>query len=714
MKAKISVITVILLIGIALGSVSAKRVEIDGIDVTLSKSGDYADSTDDLRIDPGEDFYVHIKLENPDENKTNVDVDIEITILGVKVYDDEEDIDRLIEGEDYVIRIRSKDFDAIWDENLMNYECGDKRVNVRVSGDVSKERDYADLDIRGDKLRVSMKPEYPTASDKITIKVTDEDNEELEDIWVKFTNLGDNDEWDEDDKEWDDRTDEDGEVSVILSKLWEFRSDPYGIYQVDVWDEDREYCKKTFRFDAKHTLNISIVTPLNPRVGEPINVQIVDENNRGVNGAKITVNAANFHETYTAKSDGYVSFTINTPGKYELIASKEDYRDSPIKSITVASKSAAGITINPKTQVVGNPVEIIVSDANGSALEGATVTITKPDGTPGPTLETPSSGSVVYTPLSVGTYTVRVEEKEHNPTEDRFSVFYEFKIDSPEESRINRDVTIIVKDQADQPVANASVSIQGTTIRGYTNSSGLFTFRLSEPGDYTLKVEKDKFMDATKEIGIRGLLSLELSSTEIEFGQSVTISVFDDEGNKISADIIVTKPDGVKEMVTTETYIPTSAGNYVVSASKSGYSASSVNLRVNPRPVKLESTIRNKKLIVTVSSRNEPVSGVRLSVKANGIEKEIVTDSKGIASLDLSNMNLTGSISISVESNNYEKKTITQKAKVGIDYSWLVGVVGIVAIIAMIVISLSKRRRRKKEKKGITIKRTKGTRLGKV
>jgi len=219
MRSRISAMIVALLCGVLLfnvGTVSAK-VDVGGIEVRLSDTGDFGDGDDELDVEVGDEFYVHIKLRDPEENETNLDIDIEIIIDSVKVYDDREKNINLIEGEPYVIEIRSKDFEDIWDDNHMDYECGRRRVKVIVSGDMDKESDDdAEIDIDGDdgKLRVSIDPDKPSADSKIKVTVKDEDNDELEDITVKFTHLGDDDKWDDDDDYWDDETDRDGEVEV--------------------------------------------------------------------------------------------------------------------------------------------------------------------------------------------------------------------------------------------------------------------------------------------------------------------------------------------------------------------------------------------------------------------------------------------------------------------------------------------------------------------
>lgn len=689
----------VLLLGTALINTVSAKVDLKGIDVTLSTSaGDTGDTS--LEIDSGDTFYVHTKIKSPDRNETGVDVSLEISVNGVKVYDEDKEID-ITENEDYTITVSSDDlsYKDVWDENFMNYYCkSNQKVEVKVSGGVSTETDRADLDITGDRLRISISPENPTADDRIKVTVEDEDNNELEDITVRFTNLGDDDNWDKNDESWDDETDEDGIVTVALSQKSQFDDDPYRMYQLDVWGKGTNYCKYTTTFDARRSLKLGDPSPVNPKAGQQIRIRVISGADKGVSGAGVTVTGPdNYRSIGTTESLGYATITLGNAGNYDVIASRDGYILSEIKRIVVAAKNAVGLSITPKDQEIGRSIIVTATSSNGSALTSARITITKPDGS-FESFTMQSDGRITYSPPLTGTYKVRAEEQSHNPTEDEFKAHNSFNLILPEDARINTDLTIIVKNQAGNPVGGAYLSIQSgaSFFSGSTNSEGKWTFRVQEPKDYIILVKKEGYADLTKVLTTKGRMSISLSAGEIDLDESVRISIVDDQGNKISTEITATKPDGTKD-VTEETYIPKIAGDYEISASKAGYVTVMERLKVNPRPIVLDSRIIGNTLIVQAQSKGKAVSNIAISVKTNAETMKIFTDNEGNAKLDLSNLNVTGSLIVTIEEQNYEKRTILQKFEKsgGIDYPALIGLVVVIVLLIIALISFGRRGKEK-------------------
>jgi len=721
MRSRISAIIIaMLLFGtlfFTVGMASAKT-DVGGISVTLSKSSsDIGD--DELDLDVGDNFYVHIKLKDPEDNDTNLDIDIEITINGVKVYDDDEkDVD-LVEGEPYYIVISSGKFEDEWEENLMDYECGKENVEVEISGDVDKETDDdAEIDIDGEDLDVEIGPDDPTAEDKITITVTDDDNDEVEDVTVKFTHLGDDDDWDDGDDSWNDETDNDGEVEVELSEESEFDDDPYGRYQIDVWEENGDFCKTTRTIDLKRTLTIKEITPSKPVAGSATRVKITDESDDGVSGARVTVSSSGFHQTYTTDSGGFVSFTLNNEGNYVLIASKSGYSNSQSRTLAVSSKEGIRININPKEQELNKAVEITVMDENGNALTNARVIITKPDGTIEPAKTVPSSGKISYVPRLVGTYSIKAEADKYETTTDTFKAQRAFSIIVPDVLEVNRDITVILSDSAGNAVEGAVVSVGGTSVSGKTDSGGRFAFTLSEPKEYTLTISKEGYATLSRKISTLGKLKITLSSNEIGLGDSVSISIVDGQGNLVSASIQITKPDGTKEVISGDSYTPSVSGNHGVTAIKKDYESDTENLMVRPAPLTLESRIRDNTLIVSVSSKGESLSNIKIDVGTPSWMKEIVTDATGTATLYLTNLELSSDITVSVDKEGYEKKEIIQEIPrfdlANYSVPVIFGLIIVITIVIILIASSSVGKGKKRGKKDSPTKTKTGSSLDKV
>ena len=720
MDRRISAIIIITFLVLGAAMSASAKVDVDDITVTLSKEKD--DIGDDyLKIDVGKDFYIHIELEDPDDTEDDVDVDIEIKIDNVLVYDDSKRVD-LVKNEPYIINISSKDLDKddLWEDNLMGYNCGRKRVEVTVSGDIKpSESDEADLKIDGDDLEVDIDPEKPTPDDKITITVKDEDGDELEDITVKFTHLGDDNEWDKDDEFWDDKTDRHGEVEVKLSKEDEFKDNPYGKYQIDVWEERGNYCKYTTTIDLRHLLRVSDPEPAEPMVGQDIRVRVTDDSDKPVSGAKIAVSGPGGLKTYNTDAQGYATFRVDSTGTFDIIATKKGYSDSEIKHITILERGAIVIEINPKDQEVGKEIEIKVTSSEGSALKGANVTITKPDGTT-EEFTTPDDGKISYTPKSSGTYKLKVEAPLYTTTTKEFNAHNVFKITVSEKLLPNVDITVTVKNQENKPVSGASVSIKDTDVSGTTDANGKFTFNLTEPKEYTMMVKKDGYSDAIKKINIRGILSLKLSSKEIDLGDTIEFVVQDSQGNLITADIKIIKPNGEKESIGEsyeKSYKPSIAGEYTISASKSGYETATEAFTVRPYPLVLESKIEGNNLIVTAVSSGKPVSNIAISFDTAEFHEEILTDENGKAILDIVKSNVTGNVTITAIDQNYEKTSITREVKPEAGGKYLVLililVVLIIIIIVILVLTRGEKKKEGKKKKG-KLERTTGTSLHKV
>ena len=686
MKSKILVIVIAIMV---LGMVyTVSGVDIDDIEVELSKT-ETGSKRNTLEIEPGDDFWVHITLENPDENESDVDVTITIMIEDNLVYERDWNNIELVEGEDKIISIASGSFNEDWfenewEKNLMGYLCGDYEIEGELDDDI-EETDGATLEINGDEFdTVSMDPEKPSVDDKVTIYVEDDRGDEFDDVNVKFTRLGDDDSWDEDQNYRKGTTDNDGEYTTpyTLFKDSRFNDDPYGKYQVDVWYDG--YCKETFTFDARRTLKITEI-PDNPKAGSTIKVKVTDDNDNGLSGATVGVSASGgYQEFYNTDSGGYASFIISSPGTYSLVASKEDYMDSSIGSITVQLMGSIGPSISPADSVVGSAVTIAVKSTTGSPFVGATVIVTLPDGNT-ERFTTSSDGKVMYTPTTYGTYSVNVEADAYNPATGQFKAHNTLKITTSGEMKVNTDIKVTVRDQADNSVSGASFTVGGQS--GTTDSNGEFLFKPGKPGDYTITIKKTGYTDVSESISVTGGLSIQLSATEISLDENITVAVVDDDGNEISADLQVTKPEGGKESIG-EIYTPKNSGNYIVSASKEGYQTVTAGFEVSRRALDLTSTIKNNRLSVIAMSSGVPVKSIIVTIDAPllGEPIDIVTDDLGIATLDISNLNVTGNLTISVNERNYDEVWLSQEIPgegTG-TYLWL-----IIAIVAVIGLGLA-------------------------
>lgn len=704
-------------------SVSAADVGLDGIGVDVPR---------DIKV--GEDFDVDITLEDPDDTRTGLDVDVVIRFDDIVVYDDTvENID-LVENTPYeYITINSEDFDYKyrWARNFMGYECGDHTIEVEVSGDVSKESRDDDIEIEDDYVfdTVEITPEKPGLEDEIIIYVEDDDGDELEDAYVRITYLGDEEDsvWEKNDDSWEDETDNDGEVDVTLSDV--FDDDAFGRYQIDVlevdggsgWFNYGDYCKKTIFLYIMHSLDI-LEVPSAPRVGEPVKVKVVDENGDPVVGAKIAISGGpqRYREVSTG-SDGYATFELDAEDSYSLIASKKSYQDSDTKNIVVTSRREMSVTVTPKQKRVGETITIkVTSDTN--PVEDAAVTITDPNGDKDD-LSTSAEGEVEYTPSVAGRYQIAVEKATYVTVTASFDAFDSFIIDAPQSSRVNDEITIVVKDQNNKAVSDATVSVSGADISGKTNKDGVFTFLLSDPGKYTVAVGKSGYESKAVDITVSDLLVLQVTPLILDLGDEVDITVSDRAGNKEEATIQIIDPSGDKEVISKSvfSFIPQLAGTYNVTATKENFMADSSEFIVNPISLNLKVVHVGDKLVATVTRDDEPIEDITVKIVApEGEEILLVSDEGGKAEFNLRSLNQTGNYTVMVSEQNYEALEASEEIKDieggGDIISTILLILLVLIIIVILAIVMLQRTggEKKKEKKEFIGEKKGGSRLEKI
>ncbi|MEM4347123.1 MAG: carboxypeptidase regulatory-like domain-containing protein [Candidatus Altiarchaeota archaeon] len=654
----------------------------------------------------GENFNVLITLEyDGDDIETSDDITIKIYKEGVLVHDKEYNLPYRLNSTNttYTFNISSTSFRVdnadVWNKNLMNYECGDNQeIKVEISGDVKSRDDTDDIDINPYKedyeLSFTISPENPNVDQKIVVHVVDEDNDDLKDAKVKFTRLEDNDAWDYDDTYLIKTTDSKGEVILTngLSGESKFRSAPYSKYQVDVYKEGK-YCKVTKFFDTRRRLNITeIPSPI--FVGKAIKLRIVDDSGVPVANANLMVSKTGFSQKFTSDNSGYVIFTLEEEGTYNLIASKTGYGDSDIKSIAVNVRGNLGVSITPKDAILGSSVKIVITASDGSLLSGAKIQITKPDGTKEALLTTPETGQVSYIPSIPGTYTLRVEEASHLPRDDSFIALNEFTLTLPQEITLYQDIEIVVRDQNGLTVGGASITIDSIT--GTTDNEGKFKFKLENPGSYTITVKKANFRDKTQTITTIGNLKLELSSKEIFIDEPITIKVTDQLGKEITdATIEITKPDSTKESSGRE-YKPQTDGNYIVTVSKANYRPATENFTVRRIPLEMKVDVIGNRIVATLSKNGEPLQNIPVKIDTIFGGEEILTDELGKAEFEIVNITEKINVTISVNSPKYEKLSVERQV---VPTSPLTNIaIGIIVVIILVLLVYIQIRRRKPKK----------------
>ena len=639
-KSKRSIWTLALLFSLFtacfLATSASAEVGLDGLKVRLS----------DYSIKAGDNFDVNITLEQPDEDRSSTDVDVEITVDGVLVHKKTHTFN-LVNNQDYSFVINSDSFEIedegkFWKENLLSYACGkDKNVEVTVSGDVESTTKAASdtLDIKAsddNELTVTLDPETPTLDEKFTVKVIDQDEDDLNNAEVKLTWIDDkngNDEgvWDTDDKKKSSSTDSDGETTFKISS--DMGKTAYGKYQLDVWKSG--FCKVTKELSLYNQLNISDPEPASPQVNEAFKVKVLMPGGKPATGLIVSLSPGNIKSKVL--SDGYASFTLNSPGTYSLSAGGGSTGfEEVLKVVKVSTAAQLSLRISPDTASINKPV-IISVESDGAPIEGATVKVTPPGGSeqtlPG---TTSSSGTISYTPAAAGDYAVKASKGAYDVVTDTFSVKNNLQIELPPASDMKKgsQVVVTVKDQSGSPVADAQVSIAGLGVSGTTDPSGKYSFTLSDVGSFNVVVKKTGFADGTASMSLSGQLAVKVDRKEITLSEQVKITIVDSDGKPVDAATRITGPSTQDTSSDREfAYTPKKAGDYRVETSKAGYSGGSETFKVKPLTVAVSYAFNDDKLTLNVTAGGKPVQGVTLKVTGANATSTVSTDSSGSATV---------------------------------------------------------------------------------
>ncbi|HEX54995.1 MAG: hypothetical protein DRO94_02360 [Candidatus Altiarchaeales archaeon] len=627
------------------------------LDARLSKS----------EIKPGESFYLYINITNIDTEDITSQNDIELAIYSDNILIHHDIIhEEIPQNSSKEISISSNkfnvDYDDIWgDDGLLGYKCNTHEIEVRVYGDVSSESSIEELKISGEELFVGIEPSPLTPKDEIMVIVEDKDGNRLDNVNVRLIQLGENDEWDIDDVSRDERTNRDGEaIFTAIIDDFRFRDEPYGKYQINVWDDD--YCLLTKTFDIRNRLKIDRITPEDIFAGDEIRVKVVDINNDPVENSLVTVSGPGISGGISRKTDsnGIAKFILTETGTFNIIATKEGYEDSDIITIRIMKKKPIDIKIEPKDAIVGRTVKLVVT-SEGELLSNATIEIKNPYGRIDTLIA--ESGEIEYIPTTPGRYEIKVTKAAYETTMTTFLANNIFNVSVPD-VEIGREVRIKVYDQNNKPVENANIVIEGTSISGSTNSDGEFSFTLTTAGEYKIVIKKNGFRDYERDMVLYSSLLLDISPDEIYIGNSSEIRIFDENGNRINATITISGPKEFLKVITKDRYLfkPDHAGVYNITASREFYNSTTSRLVVKPLFVNLELRLNRDLLLVRVTHADKPLENITVEIIMPDNRSEyILTNSDGIASLNVENISYDGEFRAMVVDDNYKSEIVVKR-----------------------------------------------------
>ncbi len=541
-----------------------------------------------------------------------------------------------------------------WELDDDPLECGVHKLQVDlIDGGSIIQSKTMDLRI-GNVPEITLSPSEPSPNSEMKIIFRNNETGKLItdlDVQIYKTKLG---------------TSSTKDYSVNNQGEVKFSSDSVGQFKLII--EDPDYCG-TFNFWVKKPLPFAGPFPEDPVIGERMSVSVP-----GGVGVKYIDSEG---KVYPLRNyGGGANFTINTQGEYNLVAAElSTIYWSITKNFSVSDKSRMSAKIEPENAVTNKVVMLTVS-SRGASIENIPVKIIKPIGG-SETFETNVKGEIRFTPETVGTYHYKIEKARYDTLEGDFEVFDAFDMRiTPGDPVVEEDILLAVRDQLGAKVDNALVYIEdasGIQVTESTGWNGSFRFRLPDPGEYTIKVQKEGFWNFEDTMRVYGIISMELYPEEIETGDDVNISIKNKDGEETSAEVTVTKPDGRTQGIDGVVYTPIEVGVHKIKATKSGYREVSGELVVNPHPLDVVVRIEENSAIITAISHGEPVPGLVLFVTTPSEKKQAVTDGDGRVSALVEEEGY-----IIIDANNierderYHNNTIRREIVKRYDYSLLV------------------------------------------
>ncbi|MEA1924343.1 MAG: hypothetical protein U9M95_00580, partial [Candidatus Altiarchaeota archaeon] len=240
MKSKHLLITGLVLMVFLATTCYAASVKLDDMEVEFNSNG-----KDSLEIDVGDGFQLDIIL-TPDETEDSIDIKVDVYFDDILVLEGykENNVD-LEKDVDYTISLDEGDFESIWDNLFLGYDCGDHEIEVKVYDDVDDEQYTVDLEISGDEFgTVTITPESPGVDEEITVYVKDDDGDEMDRAYIKIFHLGDDEVWDEDDEDNYERTEYDGEAAFTLEDEFDPAIGRY-LFIIVESNSGGSYCRET-------------------------------------------------------------------------------------------------------------------------------------------------------------------------------------------------------------------------------------------------------------------------------------------------------------------------------------------------------------------------------------------------------------------------------------------------------------------------------------
>jgi len=573
-------------------------------------------------------------------------------------------------------------YDYSLNSNWENFRCGEHTIEAKISGGNSLSES---VDIDADQFHLKFSPDLETG--KITpktvvyITVKDRDDKAISDVSVKIS---------DGDKTKDIKsTDRYGQTSFKISE--KFSTDSTGTFTLYIFKHDkvrdRYYCNYEKEFQVKKKLNISSITPENPKANERIKLNIESDDYAESGGVYLSIQNVNnpYDVKYITITENPYYFSIENPGTYKLHIYKSNEYWEDEKTISIAEYPELKISF--KEILLGKENEFIITDANDVRISGVKVTLS------GEGLNeykiTDYNGIVKFTIKNPGTYKITAEKANYKTTEKTFTALKKLKIKfEPEKENIKiyENVKIYLVDEDNSPV-DGTIIVDG---KSYSTHEGYINYNFTAFSNYKIVGKAKDFADTEEILKPLKILTLSINKPENEefsVGENLFISL---EGvglsnAKIEIKNLDTNETKNEEISKNYTMTLLSPGNYEITATAPGFATEKKKFSVARLTMEMNAQyIANEnKILINVKSKGKNLENVTIYVitpkNLTGIYK---TNADGNVSFDA--ICEEGNYTIIAKKQYYEDVQKTIEIKRGFDF----GIIALILVIFAVILIL--------------------------
>ncbi|HEV8324178.1 MAG TPA: carboxypeptidase regulatory-like domain-containing protein, partial [Myxococcota bacterium] len=221
-------------------------------------------------------------------------------------------------------------------------------------------------------------------------------------------------------------------------------------------------------------------------------VTVTDQKGAPVPGADVHL-AGFVPEDGQTDAAGVAQVTDVIPTRYEVFARKQGFESASAKIVVPAG---ATVPVPLTLKSASGTLDVIVRDAAGALLPGATVAISGPDGT-ADSKTTDAKGDATFGPVPAGAYTITATATDFVTGNATGTVTPDTT--TPVVVTLQPaigDLTVNVVDAAAKPLDLAAVTLAGPSPgSATTDATGSVSFPKIKSGSYTIAVKRPGFQD---------------------------------------------------------------------------------------------------------------------------------------------------------------------------------------------------------------------------